>query len=70
MLCPSYKEQREKLLNNMCNIIPSLKNMSELNKFKYIMQTRDYDISKICVNSISNMYNERLNYTCPKQALL
>ena len=66
MLCPSYKEQREKLLNNICNIIPSFKNMSELNKFKYIMQSRDYDISKICVNSISNMYNERLNNTCPK----
>ena len=64
MSCPSYKEEREKLFESICHVIPSFITMNVQSKFKFIMQSNEYDISMICVKAISNMYNNRLMNTC------
>ena len=66
MKCPSFNDQREKLFHNIYTIVPSFKDMSETDKFVFIMQSNDYDISKICVTSIGNMYNDRIGELCVK----
>ena len=66
MTCPSFNNHREKLFNNIYAIVPSFKNMSETDMFMFIMQNNDYDISKICVTNISNMYNDKIGHTCIK----
>ena len=63
MKCPSFNNQREKLFDSIYAIVPSFRDMSELDKFFYIMQSNDYDISKMCVTNISNMYNDRTGDT-------
>ena len=66
MKCSSLNDQREQLFHNIYTIVPSFKDMSETDEFLFIMQTNDYDISKICVTSIGNMYNDRIGDTCVK----
>ena len=65
MKCPSFNNQREKLFDSTCiyAIVPSFRDMSESDKFLYIMQSNDYDIIQICVINISNMYNDRTGDT-------
>ena len=56
--CLSFNN-REKIFNSIYVILPSFRNMSEADKFMFIMQSSDYDISKNWITNISNMYNDR-----------
>ena len=62
MKCPSFNSHRDKLVNTIHAIVPSFKDMSETDQFKFIMQRNEYDISKILVTNII-MYNDRVGNT-------
>ena len=59
MCCPDLKKERENLFQNINNVVPTFKDKNEHDKFTYLLKYNDYDITKMCVSSISNMYNER-----------
>ena len=59
MCCPDLKKERENLFKNINNVVPTFKDKNEHDKFTYLLKYNDYDITKMCVSSISNMYNER-----------
>ena len=63
MCCPCFKKERETLFQNIYNVVPTFKDKNEFEQFEYLLQYNEYDITKICVSSISNMYNERMSRT-------
>ena len=65
MCCPCFKKERETLFQNIYNVVPTFKDKNEFEQFEYLLQYNEYDIAKICVSSISNMYNERLSRLGP-----
>ena len=58
--CPYLKQERENLFKKISDIVPTFKDKNPHEKFLYLLKTNDYDVTKISVSSISNMYIERL----------
>jgi hypothetical protein len=56
--CNKLTSCRSKL-SKVTEIVPNFLVMSDSDKFKYILSSNDYDIMKICVIGISEMYSER-----------
>ena len=67
MECNQLHDLRQKLFENLTEIVPAFANMNTDDKFKFIMSSNDYDINKACVNGIGNMYEKRLEYSNEKQ---
>lgn len=66
MHCPKLSAYRVDLFESLSLVIPSFPDMSEIEKFKYILSSNDLDICKICILGVKKMYD--LNQTL-KQSL-
>ena len=64
--CPKLSAYRVDLFESLSLVIPSFPDMSEIEKFKYILSSNDLDICKICILGVKKMYD--LNQTL-KQSL-
>jgi hypothetical protein len=61
MHCPKLSAYRIDLFESLSLVIPSLPDMSEIEKFKYMLSSNDLDICKICILGVKKMYG--LNQT-------
>ena len=62
MMCPKLSHIRDNFFAEIQAAVPSFGNLSQQDKFKFIMSSNDYDISKMCILAVSKMYNERLKH--------
>ena len=66
MHCPNLSAYRVDLYESLYLVIPSFPDISEIEKFKYILSSNELDICKICIFGVKKMYD--LNQTL-KQSL-
>ena len=66
MHCLKLSAYRVDPFESLSLVIPSFPDMSEIEKFKYILSSNDLDICKICILDVKKMYD--LNQTL-KQSL-
>ena len=55
--CPKLDECRKELFSNICSMIPSFNDMDEFQKFKFILNSNDLDICKICILGVNKLYS-------------
>ena len=55
--CKALELNRKVLFCNLSDIVPSFVNMSEQDKFSFILKSNDTDISTASVAGISDMYD-------------
>lgn len=56
MSCPALTQSRQELFENITFVVPSFSNMSDCDKFKFILNSNDLDICKICISGVHKMY--------------
>jgi hypothetical protein len=59
IVCPKLVSPRQKLFEKIISVVPSFSDLSETEKLNLIFSSNDYDINKICVKGVSDMYNYR-----------
>ena len=59
IVCPKLVSPRQKLFEQIISVVPSFSDLSETEKLNLIFSSNDYDINKICVKGVSDMYNYR-----------
>ena len=59
IVCPKLDSPRQKRFEKIISVVPSFSDLSESEKFNLIFSSNDYDINKICVMGVSDMYNYR-----------
>jgi hypothetical protein len=55
MHCPKLSAYRVDLFESLSLVIPSFQDISEIEKFKYILSSNDLDICKICILGVKKM---------------
>ena len=61
MICPKLDNYRVTLINELSDIVSSFKHLNNEAKLKKIFTCEEYDIVKIIVMKISEMYNIRFD---------
>jgi len=61
MICPKLDNYRVTLINELSDIVPSFKHLNNEAKLKFLFTCEEYDIVKIIVMKISEMYNIRFD---------
>ena len=56
---PKLDSPRHKHFEKIISVVPSFSDLSESEKFNLIFSSNEYDINKICVKGVSDMYNYR-----------
>ena len=59
MKCKDLEQLRTKLFSDIRDIIPAFQDLSDIEKFKFIMCSNDYDVMKVCITGINEMYTKR-----------
>ena len=54
--CNKLSHERSILFSNICDIVPSFKNMSRSEQVSFLLSSHDLDICKINILGVSNMY--------------
>jgi len=57
--CTSLYVVRDKLYDEISAIIPSFVNMTDESKFKFMYTYSEYDVIRVIVKGINDMYNAR-----------
>ena len=61
MICPKLDNYKVTLINELSDIVPSFKHLNNEAKSKFLFTCEEYDIVKIIVMTISEMYNMRFD---------
>lgn len=59
--CKALEFNRSILFCNLSDIVPSFANMSDQDKFSFILKSNDTDICTVCVAGISDMYDSNIH---------
>ena len=59
ILCSSLNNIRNKIFANILSIFPSFHVLTDEKKFLHVFQCEEYDIVKIIVRGVNEMYNRR-----------
>ena len=57
-MCDGYKEYRYEFFNKLC-FIDSFKNMSNEEKYKFLMTSDDYEIVNELIHFINKLFEQR-----------
>jgi hypothetical protein len=55
--CPKLDECRKELFSNISSVVPSFNDIDEFQKFKFILNSNDLDICKICILGVNKLYS-------------
>ena len=59
MKCKDFEHLRTKLFSDITDIIPGFRDLSDIEKFNFIMSSNDYDVMKVCITGVNDMYSKR-----------
>lgn len=57
--CPKLNAHRNTMYDKIIATVPIFEHLSDRDKFSFIMKDNDYDVNKICIEGIHNMYTVR-----------
>ena len=58
--CSELQDIRQTFFKKIREIIPMFNNMSDFDKFKLIMSSNDYDVNRVCIYGVGELYEKRL----------
>jgi hypothetical protein len=57
IICSKLQSCREEFFKDICDVVPSFINMSDVDKFKFIFSSNDLDICKMCILGVNKLYS-------------
>ena len=59
LVCSKLGNVRIQFFENINTFCPTFSSMNDLDKFQYIMTSKDYDFYVLCISLCFELYNER-----------